>query len=478
MIARPSSATASPSSHPRGLRPGPQGPERLEREADQRERDPHETHCSSAITASGHHKRIVGGHDDPPPNALAGTGLQMDLGHVGVQLGRDGTPRLRLSSLTTPPRLLSVLERGQPRTATTCSRHVTSSSTISPRQVRANPGGRSPSPSARARRRSRESALRATSRSSPSCAPTSPAVGHLPEAAFDRSAASTCRSKSLMTTRSITPRLGLDLGHVRTGGLHPDRPARGASSHRRRHLSTIDQSRSVSAPRSSAAAFGWRSSGGSSSSSLPWSATRTLGWSSERSTSYRYQYSSHETTTVTTLGRALDGRTDTAGIPSDRATPATVCGCSEELNSSTAEATFCSTLEGTARTCRGSWKPDPPTRPCSVVSCPRVGGRDVTDSLTSPTEDVVARSRDPGSRLSRNRCRNERRRSGDFGDTSSDSGTVPSRAQPTFTARDLQSSQTDRRAPPLRYTSARSPRSSVRPQMSQAVGASDVLISR
>jgi hypothetical protein len=55
---------------------------------------------------------------------------------------------------------------------------------------------------------------------------------------------------------------------------------------------------------------------------------------------------------------------------------------------------------------------------------------------------------------------------------------VPSRAQPSFTARDVQSSQTNRRAPPLRYTSARSPRSSVRPQMSQAVGASDVLISR
>ena len=190
----------------------------------------------------------------------------------------------------------------------------------------------------------------------------------------------------------------------------------------------------------------------------------------------RYQYSSHETTTFTTLGRGSDGRTDTTGIPSDRATPATVCGCSEELNSSTAEATFCSTLEGTARTCRGSWKPDPPTRPCSVVSCPR-GGDDAADSLTSSTGDVVARSRDPESRLGRNRCRNERRRSDDFGGTSSYSGTVPSRAQPSFTARDLQSSQTDRRAPPLRYTSARSPRSSVRPHMSQAMGASDVLIS-
>jgi hypothetical protein len=90
MIARPSSATASPSAEEVTTRA--QGPERLEREADQRERDPHDTHCSSAITASGHHKRIVGGHDDDPPNALAGTGSQMDLGHVGVQLGRDGTP--------------------------------------------------------------------------------------------------------------------------------------------------------------------------------------------------------------------------------------------------------------------------------------------------------------------------------------------------------------------------------------------------
>jgi hypothetical protein len=112
------------------------------------------------------------------------------------------------------------------------------------------------------------------------------------------------------------------------------------------------------------------------------------------------------------------------------------------------------------------------------VSCARVGGGDVADSLTSSTGDLVARSRDPESRLSRNRCKNERRRSGDLG-TSWHSGTVPSRAQPSFTARDLQSSQTDRRAPPLTYTSARSPRSSVRPHMSQAVRAldPDVLIS-
>ena len=49
------------------------------------------------------------------------------------------------------------------------------------------------------------------------------------------------------------------------------------------------------------------------------------------------------------------GRTDNhRQRPSERATPATVRGCSEALKSLDRERDFCSALDGTARTCRGS----------------------------------------------------------------------------------------------------------------------------
>ena len=57
---------------------------------------------------------------------------------------------------------------------------------------------------------------------------------------------------------------------------------------------------------------------------------------------------------MTTLPLASEGCTETSGRPSDRAIPATVRGCSESLNSDTAEEILCSTLVGTARTWRGS----------------------------------------------------------------------------------------------------------------------------
>src|SRR6185312_17323937 len=61
-----------------------------------------------------------------------------------------------------------------------------------------------------------------------------------------------------------------------------------------------------------------------------------------------------ETTTCTMLPLMSEGCTDTSGSPNERAIPATVRGCSESLNSETAEEILCSMLVGTARTWRGS----------------------------------------------------------------------------------------------------------------------------
>ena len=58
---------------------------------------------------------------------------------------------------------------------------------------------------------------------------------------------------------------------------------------------------------------------------------RTPAASSARSTSKRYQLSSQATAIVTTLPSVGDGRTATIGAPSERATPATVRGCSERV---------------------------------------------------------------------------------------------------------------------------------------------------
>src|SRR5829696_7950155 len=71
-------------------------------------------------------------------------------------------------------------------------------------------------------------------------------------------------------------------------------------------------------------------------------------------TSKRYQLNSHITVIATTLGRSGSGRTDTAGGPSDRATPPTVRTWSEPLKTSRARSILSSAFVGTARTWRGS----------------------------------------------------------------------------------------------------------------------------
>src|SRR6185436_17407325 len=88
---------------------------------------------------------------------------------------------------------------------------------------------------------------------------------------------------------------------------------------------------SCSSPRSSAEALTVCSSAESSESSEPWPSRRTPLPSSERSTSKRYQLSSHITVIATTLGRSGSGRTETPGGPRERATPPTIRTCSDAL---------------------------------------------------------------------------------------------------------------------------------------------------
>ena len=173
------------------------------------------------------------------------------------------------------------------------------------------------------------------------------------------------------------------------------------------------------------------------------------------------------------------GRTDsdreaptTSGAPSERATPATVRRCSESLNTSDRRGDL---LLGAgrhrahvARLPRRS-RATPPRRAAGRWrSGAGAGAGSGRRRLERPAVDPGHRA-PPAAALAPRRRRRPRseRRAGPALPGSSYSGTVPSRTQPSWSARDVHSSHTERRTPPSTYTSARSPRSSVRPQTSQ-----------
>ena len=188
---------------------------------------------------------------------------------------------------------------------------------------------------------------------------------------------------------------------------------------------------------------------------------------------------------MTRLGRAGEGDTATVGSPSERATPATVRGCSEPLNSSTAAATFCSALDGTARTWRGSRRLDAArgapedrraTRPGLAASgssdrAARAGCRRRTATRSWPSSSSRASAWPPWSRTpsrrERSRPSSERRRS--VPESLVVVGGHGPLAHPALVQRAGLAQLADRAAGRRRsrYTSARSPRSSVRPQTSQ-----------
>ncbi len=172
----------------------------------------------------------------------------------------------------------------------------------------------------------------------------------------------------------------------------------------------------------------------------------------------------------TTPGLASSGRTATPGAPSERATPATVRRCSEALKTSTAAAMRCSSPVGMACTWRGSRAGSDRAREDSLPA--RRRGRSVraggggsalalaSTSAASPFGAGFGRPRERSLRSSEPRL-------SELPSRGSNVGVEPSRTQPSFTARDVHSSHTDRRSAPSRYTWARSPRSSVRPHTSQ-----------
>ena len=141
--------------------------------------------------------------------------------------------------------------------------------------------------------------------------------------------------------------------------------------------------------------------------------------------------------------------------------PATVRRCSESLNSATAEAILCSTLVGTARTWRGS-------RPARLHAAPaggrRRGGQPGRLVPVPAAGTGAGAGADSGGRLvalprrlggsgARSRRRRSRpgtnRRRSCARSTRRTSGTVPSRTQPSLSAREVHSSHTERRLPPL-----------------------------
>src|SRR5581483_2238111 len=127
-----------------------------------------------------------------------------------------------------------------------------------------------------------------------------------------------------------------------------------------------------------------------------------------------------------------------------------------------AVAIFCSALVGTACTWRGSR---------TGRASERAGaGRRSRGSAPPSSAGAVASSR------SRRRPNSERRRSPPPREAGGVS--VPSRTQPSCSARLVHSSHTERRPPPAMYVSARSPRSSVRPHTSQVTASTVVLMSR
>ena len=145
------------------------------------------------------------------------------------------------------------------------------------------------------------------------------------------------------------------------------------------------------------------------------------------------------------------GWIETSGAPSDRATPATVRRCSELLNTAIAEAIFCSAPIGTARTCRGSRVLSRSRRRAARRGSAGTGagagaGRGSGGGSYSASFRVSGGSL-AGSRRRRRRLRNDPRRF-ELAWLSSYSGTVPSRSQPSLSARDLHSSHTERRTPP------------------------------